>query len=147
MWRLCCIGVVVGLIVQTGLPAGGPAEEKAAVRRLLDAQVAAWNKGDLPRFMEGYWRSNDLTFFSGDKKLAGWQATLDRYRQRYQDQGKEMGKLSFEELSVELLGTDHALVRGRFRLRLEKESPTGIFTLILRKLPAGWRIIHDHTSS
>lgn len=147
MWLLCCIGVVAGLSGPAGLPAGGPAEEKAAVRRVLDAQVAAWNKGDLPGFMDGYWRSNDLTFFSGDKKLAGWQATLDRYRQRYQGEGKEMGKLSFEELSVELLGADHALVRGRFRLRLEKDSPTGIFTLILRKLPAGWRIIHDHTSS
>ena len=144
---LCWFGVVAVLSGPAANPAGGPAEEKAAVRRVLDAQVAAWNKGDLPGFMDGYWRSNDLTFFSGDKKLAGWQATLDRYRQRYQGEGKEMGKLSFEELSVELLGNDHALVRGRFRLRLEKESPTGIFTLVLRKLPAGWRIIHDHTSS
>jgi beta-aspartyl-peptidase (threonine type) len=137
MQWLCCLALL----------AGDPTAEKAAVRKVLDAQVAAWNKGDLEGFMDGYWRSDQLTFFSGTKKLAGWKATLDRYRERYQGKGKEMGKLAFEELSVELLGDNHALVRGRFRLRLEKEAPTGIFTLILRKTPAGWRIIHDHTSS
>ena len=96
--------------------------------------------------MAGYWKSDKLTFFSGNAKTAGWQATLDRYRKRYQAEGKEMGKLSFAELSVALLGDDHALVRGRFRLQLGKEAPTGIFTLVLRKLPEGWRIVHDHTS-
>jgi beta-aspartyl-peptidase (threonine type) len=58
-----------------------------------------------------------------------------------------MGKLAFTDLSVELLGADHALVKGRFRLTLKESAPTGIFTLILRKLPEGWRIIHDHTSN
>ena len=137
MQLLCCLALL----------AGDAAAEKAAVRKVLDAQVAAWNKGDLEAFMDGYWRSDALTFFSGNKKLSGWKATLDRYRTTYQGKDKEMGKLTFEELTVELLGNDHALVRGRFRLRMEKESPTGIFTLILRKTPAGWRIIHDHTSS
>ncbi len=127
--------------------AGEPAKETAAVRKVLDDQVVAWNKGDLESFMAGYWKSDKLSFFSGDKKTAGWQATLDRYRKRYQADGKEMGKLAFEELSIELLGDDHALVRGRFRLQLGTETPTGIFTLVLRKLPEGWRIVHDHTSS
>jgi ketosteroid isomerase-like protein len=129
------------------LTAGEPAKEQAAVKKVLDDQVVAWNKGDLERFMAGYWKSDKLSFFSGDKKTVGWQATLDRYRKRYQADGKEMGKLSFEELSIELLGESHALVRGRFRLQLGKESPTGIFTLVLRKLPEGWRVVHDHTSS
>ena len=58
-----------------------------------------------------------------------------------------VGKLSFEELSIEMMSDDHALVRGRFRLQLAKESATGIFTVVMRKLPEGWRIVHDHTSS
>jgi ketosteroid isomerase-like protein len=122
-------------------------EEVKAVRTVLDEQVAAWNAKDLPGFMKGYWESDDLTFFSGNVMTKGWKATLDRYRMRYQGEGKEMGKLSFEDLAVEVLGAEHALVRGRFRLRIGEQSPTGIFTLILRKTPAGWRIIHDHTSS
>jgi ketosteroid isomerase-like protein len=122
-------------------------EESKAIRTVLDDQVAAWNAKDLPTFMKGYWESDDLTFFSGNTKTKGWKATLDRYRKKYQGEGKEMGTLSFEELAIELLGAEHALVRGRFRLRIGEETPTGIFTLILRKTPAGWRILHDHTSS
>jgi beta-aspartyl-peptidase (threonine type) len=135
------------VLMMLALGGGAPAKDQAAVKKVLDDQVVAWNKGDLEAFMAGYWKSDKLSFFSGNAKTAGWQATLDRYRKRYQAEGKEMGKLGFEELSVEFLGDDHALVRGRFRLQLGKESPTGIFTLLMRKLPEGWRIIHDHTSS
>ena len=129
------------------LAAGEPAKDRAAIQKLIDDQAAAWNKGDLKGFMAGYWKSEKLSFFSGNKKTAGWDATYERYRKTYQAERKEMGKLTFEEVSIELLGDDHALVKGRFRLELSKESPTGIFTLIVRKLPEGWRIVHDHTSS
>ena len=121
--------------------------EEAAIRKVLGDQAAAWNRGDLVRFMDGYWKSDDLSFFSNNDKTTGWQATLDRYRKKYQAEGKEMGQLAFSELSVELLGTDHALVKGRFKLTLKQAAPTGIFTLIMRKLPEGWRIVHDHTSN
>jgi beta-aspartyl-peptidase (threonine type) len=122
-------------------------QAERAIRAVLDDQVVAWNKGDLIGFMRGYWESDRLSFFSGNTKASGWKGTLERYQKKYQGEGKEMGRLAFEELTVELLGSDHALVRGRFRLRLTKDSPTGIFTLILRKTPAGWRIIHDHSST
>jgi beta-aspartyl-peptidase (threonine type) len=122
-------------------------QAKKDIRTVLDDQVVAWNKGDLVGFMKGYWESDRLSFFSCNAKTTGWKGTLERYQKKYQGEGKEMGRLAFEELSVELLGPEYALVRGRFRLRLMNESPTGIFTLILKKTPAGWRIIHDHTSS
>lgn len=121
--------------------------EKKVIQKVLDDQAAAWNKGDLRGFMAGYWESPDLSFFSGNNKTKGWQATLERYQKTYQGEGKEMGKLSFSEISIDLLNGDHALVKGRFSLELQKERPTGIFTLILKKTPAGWRIIHDHTST
>src|SRR5471030_2344651 len=103
------------------------AQEKAAIQRVLDDQAAAWNKADLPGFMKGYLESEDLSFFSGNAKTKGWKATLERYQKKYQGKDKEMGKLTFEELSIEVLGADHALVRGRFRLQLKNETPTGIF--------------------
>jgi beta-aspartyl-peptidase (threonine type) len=118
-----------------------------AIRAVLDDQVTAWNQRDLIRFMKGYWDDEKLTFFSGNNKTNGWKATLERYQKKYQGEGKEMGKLAFTELSIELLGPDHALIRGRYRLEFQNESPTGIFTLIMRRTAAGWRIIHDHTSS
>lgn len=118
-----------------------------AVRQVLDDQAAAWNKGDLKGFMAGYWKSENLTFFSADKIEHGWQATYERYQKRYQAEGREMGKLTFSELDIQMLGDDSAWVRGRWKLVTSKETPGGLFTLIFKKLPEGWRIVHDHTSA
>ena len=118
-----------------------------SVRQVLDSQVAAWNKGDLKGFMAGYWKSEKLTFFSGDKIEHGWQATYERYQKRYQAEGREMGKLTFSDLDIERVGPDTAWVRGRWKLVTSKEKPGGLFTLIFKKLPEGWRIVHDHTSA
>ena len=135
------------LFTLTTMIAGEPAKGRASIERVLDDQAAAWNKGDLAGFMKGYLESDNLTFFSGNNKTKGWKATLERYQKKYQGEGKEMGKLTFNEISIEMLGSDHALVRGRFRLQLKSENPTGIFTLVMRKTATGWRIVHDHTSS
>jgi beta-aspartyl-peptidase (threonine type) len=130
-------------------PAGPvpPGDDRAAIHQVLDTQVAAWNRGDLEGFMAGYWSTPLLTFFSGKDKTAGWQATFERYRQRYQAEGQEMGQLHFEEIAIEVLGSDAAFVRGRWQLERKKDRPGGLFTLIFRKTADGWRIVHDHTSS
>jgi beta-aspartyl-peptidase (threonine type) len=117
-----------------------------AIREVLDAQVVAWNKGDLDGFMKGYWQSEKLTFFSGATRTSGWKATLERYQKKYKADGKEMGKLTFRDLEIEELSADAAVVKGRFELDLGKDKPTGLFTLIFKKTPDGWRIVHDHTS-
>ncbi len=118
----------------------------AAIRQLLQSQVEAWNHHDLDGFMAGYWRSSDLTFFSGTTVTQGWEPTLARYRKSYQSEGRSMGTLSFSDLQVQLLGPDAAFVRGRFQLVMpDGKQPHGLFTLILRKFPEGWRIVHDHT--
>jgi len=120
---------------------------QVAVRRLLDAQVAAWNRGDLEGFMKGYWKSDSLTFYSGGNVSHGWQVTLDRYRKRYQSEGREMGTLVFDLHDVTLPARGEALVRGGWSLKLKDGEPRGLFTLWLRWFPdAGWRVVHDHTS-
>ncbi len=96
--------------------------------------------------MEGYWRSPELSFFSGKDKKSGWQETIDRYRKRYQSEGRQMGKLDFSELQIEVPGPGNAWVRGRWHVVTPKEDLGGLFTLIFRKFPDGWRIVHDHTS-
>jgi ketosteroid isomerase-like protein len=141
-----CVALLVLPVALAAQP-GGDGDPQKAIRAVLDAQVVAWNKGDLEGFMAGYWKSPDLTFYSGKTKMRGWQATLDRYRKRYQADGREMGKLAFSELEIEPLTDNHALVRGRWQLTLKSDNPGGLFTLVLKKLPEGWRIIHDHTSS
>ncbi|MCS7046974.1 MAG: nuclear transport factor 2 family protein [Gemmataceae bacterium] len=149
--RLLLSAVAAALLAWHCLAADRPTtaadDAKLAVQRILDDQARAWNQGDLEAFMAGYWKSPDLSFFSGANKTTGWQATLDRYRKNYQGKGKEMGRLAFKEVATDPLGADHALVRGRFELTLSTGRVTGLFTLIVRKFPEGWRIIHDHTSN
>ena len=124
------------------------ADDAAPVRGLLNAQVEAWNRGDLEGFMAGYWRSPELVFCSGATLLKGWDATLERYRKRYQADGQEMGQLRFESLEVLMLGPEGAAARGEYWLRTKDgREPHGRFTLVLRRLDGAWRIVHDHTSS
>jgi ketosteroid isomerase-like protein len=127
---------------------GQPKSAAAEIRATLDAQVAAWNSGKLEEFMDGYWRSPELTFFSGGRKLSSWDATIERYRKTYQAEGREMGKLVFSDLDIQQLGPNAALVRGRWELTMsDGKKPGGLYTLIFRRFKQGWKIVHDHTSS
>jgi beta-aspartyl-peptidase (threonine type) len=131
---------------QSGDTDEAKASRKAIYQVLLD-QLEAWNKGDLKGFMNGYHRSDNLTFYSGSKIFKGWDNMLERYQKEYQGEGKEMGKLTFKEVDIELLSADSALVRGQWHLTMSKDKEMGgLFTLVLRKTKDGWRIVHDHTS-
>ena len=124
------------------------AKVSMAVSQVLVSQVKAWNNHDLDAFMTGYWKSPQLTFFSGANERHGWQETMDRYKATYQSPGHEMGRLEFSNLRVEALGPDAAFVRGEWHLTMsDGKTPHGLFTLVFRKFPDGWKIVHDHTSA
>jgi len=98
--------------------------------------------------MAGYWNSPELTFFSGGHETKGWQAALDRYKKNYQGAGHEMGKLDFRNIRIEMLGTEAAFARGEFHLTMsDGKTPHGLFTLVFRKFPQGWKIVHDHSAA
>jgi len=121
---------------------------KSAVEQVLRTQQAAWNRHDLEGFMAGYWNSPELTFFSGAKESNGWQAAIDRYRATYSSPGHEMGKLEFSALRIEMLGPSAAFARGAWQLTMtDGKTPHGLFTLVFRRFPDGWKIVHDHTSA
>jgi ketosteroid isomerase-like protein len=132
--------------IGSGTPGSVTAQQEIQAR--LNAQVAAWNRGNLEGFMAAYWHSPDLTFFSNDSETHGWQPTLDRYRKRYQADQHAMGHLDFQELRIEALGPDTAFVRGRWHLNMtDGREPQGMFTLVMRYFPGeGWLIVHDHSS-
>jgi len=116
------------------------------IQSVLRAQQNAWNRGDIDAFMDGYARSPATAFVSGDEVRRGWETVRARYRQKYSDRAK-MGTLSFSDIEINLLSSDAAVVLGRWRLERAKDRPHGRFTLIFRRLPEGWRIVHDHTSA
>jgi ketosteroid isomerase-like protein len=143
---LVVITLVCGAV---GAKQRGNSDSRAAreIRAVLDRQVEAWNRRDLEGFMKGYWQSPDLTFYSGGTKTSGWRETLERYRNSYQSEGREMGTLTFSDLRIEMLGRDGAFVRGGWHLKMTGNDAGGLFTLIFRRFANGWKIIHDHTGS
>jgi ketosteroid isomerase-like protein len=128
-------------------PAGTPNRVVVAqIRSVLRAQQDAWNRGDIDGFMNGYARSASTVFISEDSIRRGWETVRARYRQKYSDRAK-MGTLSFSDIEINLLSSDAAVVVGRWKLERAKDRPHGRFTLIFKRLPEGWRIVHDHTAA
>jgi len=159
------LGIVI-TVVPVGLSAGDlrPTTEKVCrqeIEKVLEDQTAAWNRGDIEAFMDGYWNSDELIFTSGGRVQRGWQNTLERYRKAYPDRPR-MGVLTFSDLEIHFFpvwpgsdrGPREAWVLGKWELKRAVDAPRGVFTLILQKFPdrsggvkGGWKIVHDHTSS
>jgi ketosteroid isomerase-like protein len=116
-----------------------------AIRKVMDDQTAAWNRGDLEGFMAGYWKSPELKFVSRDRVTKGWQQTLDNYKRNYATK-ELMGALTFSDLDITVVSKDAAFVIGSWSLAREKDNPKGKFTLLFRKFKEGWRIVADHSS-
>jgi ketosteroid isomerase-like protein len=116
------------------------------ISAVLKMQQDAWNRGDIDAFMDGYSRSDETLFVSGDDVTRGWQKVLDRYKKKYSDRA-EMGTLTFSSLEITPLSNDSAVALGSWKLNRANDQPHGRFTLIFRRSPEGWRIVHDHTSA
>jgi len=146
----CLLVLLVGTTLLALRVPAGPVPASAAdaqdeIRRLLDRQAADWNRGDLEGFLAGYWNSDQTAFLGSQGVLHGWQALLDRYRKSYPDR-RAMGTLAFSGLEITPLCPDAALVLGKWHLEREAGPIGGVFSLVLRRLPEGWRVIADHTS-
>jgi beta-aspartyl-peptidase (threonine type) len=119
---------------------------ETAITSIMTAQSEAWNRGDIPGFMEYYWKSDQLRFGSGGNITRGWQATLDRYLRTYSSR-ERMGHLDFSDLEIIALASDAAIVHGRWKLTRDADTPSGLFTLVFRNLGSGWVIVSDTTTS
>jgi ketosteroid isomerase-like protein len=118
-----------------------------AIRNVLEAQQAAWNRGDVDAFMSGYDASESTTFV-GTTITRGYQQVLENYRRRYPTKEK-MGRLTFSDLEVQPLGAQYSLVIGKWHLDRPADAggnTGGNFTLLFKKIGDGWKIIVDHTS-
>src|SRR5579864_4200667 len=136
MTRLLSLLLAVPLLAATS---------QQQIQKVLDDQVAAWNRGDIRAFMEGYDKSATFVSTSITK---GHDQVLANYVKRYPSREK-MGALKFTGLDIRLLGADYAVVIGRFHLDRAAQAggeSSGIFTLLFHQTSEGWRIILDHTS-
>ena len=138
---------------QSAKQTAAAAADETEIRAAIKAQSEAWNRADIPAFMETYENSPD-TAFIGLTLRKGFEPIRDRYMLSYSTP-EQMGKLSFNDLEVRLLPnscgkTEYAVVTGKFHLDRtahgEAKKDNGIFSLVWHKGAHGWKIIVDHTS-
>ncbi len=115
------------------------------VKQILDKQSQAWNKGDIPTFMETYWKSDNLQFIGSSGVTYGWQNTLEGYQKRYPNK-EAMGKLSFDIINVDKRSKKVISLVGKFKLSRTIGDLSGHFLLLFKKIKGKWLIIADHTS-
>jgi len=137
-YLLISLALVMSIVYS--MSAEDPAKE---IQSALDQQMQAWNNGNIEGYMKYYWNSEKLTFQSGDKRMMGWKTLLEMYKTKYS--GENMGKLEFSDIVINKISSDYAYILGRWKV-IRKDTKEGVFTLIMKRLPDGWRIIHDHSS-
>jgi hypothetical protein len=120
-------------------------KDEMEVRGLLARQTKEWNDGNIPAFMNTYWKSDSLMFVGKSGITYGWQKTLDNYKKNYPD-AAAMGKLKFDRLEVKRLSSGYFFVVGKWHLTRSIGDIGGIFTLLFRKVANRWLIIADHSS-
>ena len=119
--------------------------DEQRIRTLLAQQTAAWNKGNLKQFMNGYWKSDSLMFIGKSGITYGWQNTLDNYKKNYKDT-VSMGKLKFDLKEFKKIDNNNYFVVGGWQLIRTVGNLNGIFSLLFRKIKNSWVIIADHSS-
>lgn len=123
--------------------AGG--KQERAIKTMLAAQVAEWNKGNIEGYMHGYWEDDSLLFIGSKGPRYGYGVTLSRYKEAYPDEA-HMGKLTSTITRMERLSRRHYFVVGRWALKRSAGDVGGSYTLLLRKIKGKWVVVADHSS-
>jgi len=121
------------------------ANDEVTIRKVLDSQTEAWNKGDINSFMQGYWKDDSLMFIGKNGIHWGWQTTLENYKKNYPDT-VAMGKLSFDIVLVKKLSPEYFYVVGKWMLNRSLGDLSGHYNLLFRKINGQWLIVADHSS-
>lgn len=144
---------VAWIVLGAAIAVAQNGKDEAAIRAAIQSQVDAWNRADIPAFMQIYEHSPETTFI-GANIGKGYEKILERYQKNYSTR-EQMGTLTFNDLEVRMLPgscgkAEFAVVTGRFHLERtqkgESKKDDGIFSLVWRKGQQGWKIVLDHTS-
>jgi hypothetical protein len=137
--------ILLGILLCIAIESIAQSKDEIAIRRLLDEQAVAWNRGNIEDFMKGYWKNDSLMFIGKSGITYGWKNTLNNYKKNYPDTAA-MGKLSFNIIAVKQLSFQYFHVAGKWHLQRSIGDLSGYFTLVFKKIEESWVIIADHSS-
>jgi len=120
-------------------------KDEQSITKMLAAQVAEWNKGNIEGYMHGYWNNDSLLFIGSKGPRYGYNVTLQRYKEAYPD-AAHMGTLTSTVTSMQRLSADYYFIVGMWHLQRSAGDVGGSYTLLLRKIKGVWVIVCDHSS-
>ena len=121
------------------------AADESAIRKVMQEQQDAWNNYDIEGFMQGYWKSDSLQFYSRGYITRGWQQTLDNYKKNYTS-NEQTGQLTFKINSIFPIEEDSYYIMGQYFLKRSVGDANGEFIIIFKKIDGEWKIIADMSS-
>ena len=133
------------IVLFCGIHLFAQSRDEAAIRKMLEAQVTEWNKGNIDGYMKGYWDSDSLLFIGSKGPRYGYQATLKRYKVAYPDMA-HMGTLTSVITSFQRLSGEYYFIVGKWALKRSAGDVDGSYTLLIKKINGEWVIVCDHSS-
>ena len=150
---LATIALTLPTLLAPSLKAQQPDQLYTATRLQLDvtkvllAQEAAWNNGDLDAYVSHYKDAPDTQAILGSP-VRGLANIRLAFRANFPSRDV-MGTLAQDSVEVRALGDDFALATGKYHLTRSHKAggdASGSFTEILEKTPTGWQIIFSETT-
>ncbi len=139
VFLLIAVAMTLSLKAQSEQPPIKIIEQKMA------KQEVCWSHGDLECYMAAYWKSDSLKFIGSKGLTYGWNSTLANYKKAYPSK-ESMGKLTFQNLHIEILSNEYVSVIGKWYLSRKEGDLSGHYSLIWQKINNNWVIISDHSS-
>ncbi len=138
LWALLFFGYVG--VSQTNIE-----NDQKAINKVLKKQRLAWSKNNLDQYMEAYWKSDSLKFYSSHGVINGWYDTFDRFEKAYPTE-KHTGKLSYKINAITPVANGSYYVLGEYHIKRDMGNADGIFMLVVKNINGQWKII-AHTTT
>jgi uncharacterized protein (TIGR02246 family) len=123
----------------------GAADPEKEIYDQLVQMVDAWNRHDIDAYVQCFWRSEDLVVVIEGENFRGWDFLNKAYHLGYPNPDT-MGTITPDRVQVQMLAPDMGLALTWYTANFAKKKEFGTSTLVLKKLPEGWRIAVMHTS-
>jgi uncharacterized protein (TIGR02246 family) len=123
----------------------GAADPEKEIYDQLTRMLDAWNRHDIDAYVNCFWRSDDLVVVIEGENFRGWEFLSKAYHLGYPNPDA-MGTIIPDRVQVQMLAPDIGLALTWYTAHFSKKKEFETSTLIMKKLPEGWRIAVMHTS-
>ena len=144
---LCAVLFAAPAVSQNPDPLFMATRQQLDVVKVVLAQQAAWNKGDLDAYISHYKDAPDTQAVLANL-VRGIDNIRAAYRQNFPSKDS-MGEIEDSDIEVRALGDNYALATGKYHLNRSKKAGgpvDGSFMELFEKTANGWQIIFSQST-